>query len=196
MPKTRDACDVVILRFQTWFSASVRSPLVQARGGPPRGALCWPLRRSAVNRRRGKHNVESAFTTKYEEWLFMFLHWWMGVMERSELGVGGVVIVGPAEGPGEKRLFLSARLNSCINSAIKSISFHFFRRRDKFPMKYNLLTSLFATKMCAWPHDLRFWRCRCWRSRPLEKASARESHCGCPGRCFVPIGRHSLVSES
>ena len=34
--------------FQTFSRALVRSSLVQERGGPPRGAECWPLRCAAA----------------------------------------------------------------------------------------------------------------------------------------------------
>lgn len=44
----------------------------------------------------------------------------MGVMDRSELGVAGVdTVIGGTEGPGEKRLFLSAKLNSCFQRNIE-----------------------------------------------------------------------------
>lgn len=45
MPNRRDAWLVVIFLFQTWCSASVNSAFVHERGGPPRGAECWPLGR-------------------------------------------------------------------------------------------------------------------------------------------------------
>lgn len=45
MPKSRDAWLVVIFLFHTWCNASVNSAFVQERGGPPRGAECWPFGR-------------------------------------------------------------------------------------------------------------------------------------------------------
>jgi hypothetical protein len=58
MPYILDACEVVIRLFHTFSSAFVNSSFVHERGGPPRGALCWPL--GPLGPKRGFPNLSIA----------------------------------------------------------------------------------------------------------------------------------------
>ena len=75
------------------------------------GVRCAGLCVDQLNETSENIEIGSAFVAL--PWIF--LHWWIGVSERIELDIIGGVVIGPGvpDGPGENKLFLSARLNSC-----------------------------------------------------------------------------------